>query len=156
MLTKFSWIFECRASFPGPCASSGGRLPAALFMVVQLDSKGAKVYKGSRRASGNRKTKESTFCSSYSFLQSRMLVAPSGYLLRIISIYFLTPQCSPYSHCQSSVHGAPSFRYYTRPRCFAAAWWFRFRGRELRPEDACQKRFSWFFMVFAPQSAKSV
>ena len=53
---------------------------------------------------------------------------------------FLT-QCSPYSHCQSSVHGAPSFRYSSRPRCFAAAWWFRLRGRELRPEDACQKRY---------------
>ena len=37
---------SCRgliASFPGPCASSGGRLPAALFMVIQLDSKGAKA-----------------------------------------------------------------------------------------------------------------
>ena len=33
------------ASFPGPCASSGGRLPEALFMVFQLDSKGAKVLK---------------------------------------------------------------------------------------------------------------
>ena len=31
------------ASFPGPCASSGGRLPEALFMVFQLDSKGAKA-----------------------------------------------------------------------------------------------------------------
>ena len=81
--------------------------------------------------------------SFYSFLRSRVLVAPSGYMLRIIGIYFLT-QCSPYSHCQSSVHGAPSFRYSSRPRCFAAAWWFRLRGRELRPEDACQKRFSWF------------
>ena len=30
-------------SYPGPCASSGGRLPEALFMVVLLDSKGAKV-----------------------------------------------------------------------------------------------------------------
>ena len=27
---------------------------------------------------------------------------------------------------------------------FAAAWWFRLRGRELRPEEACQNRFSWF------------
>ena len=27
---------------------------------------------------------------------------------------------------------------------WVAAWWFRLRGRELRPEDACQKRFSWF------------
>ena len=31
------------ASFPGPCASSGGRLPGALFMVFQSDSKGAKA-----------------------------------------------------------------------------------------------------------------
>ena len=83
------------------------------------------------------------FLNAERFLQSRVLVAPSGYMLRIIGIYFLT-QCSPYSHCQSSVHGAPSFRYSSRPRCFAAAWWFRLRGRELRPEDACQKRFSWF------------
>ena len=29
---------------PGPCASSGGRLHEALFMVFLLDSKGAKVY----------------------------------------------------------------------------------------------------------------
>ena len=28
--------------------------------------------------------------------------------------------------------------------CSGAACWFRLRGRELRPEDACQKRFSWF------------
>ena len=36
---------SCRgllASFPVPCASSGGRLPEALFMVFQLDSKSAK------------------------------------------------------------------------------------------------------------------
>ena len=33
------------ASFPGPCASSGGRLPEALFMVFLSDSKGAKVCK---------------------------------------------------------------------------------------------------------------
>ena len=37
-----------------------------------------------------------------------------------------------------------SFRYSSRPRCFAAVWWFLFRGRVLRPEDACQKRSSWF------------
>ena len=30
-------------SSPGPCASSGGRLPEALFMVFLSDSKGAKV-----------------------------------------------------------------------------------------------------------------
>ena len=97
--------------------------------------------KGSRRASRNRKKR--LFCSSYSFLQSRVLVAPSGYMFRIIGIYCLT-QCSPYSHCQSSVHGALSFRYSSRPRCFAAACWFRLRSRVLRPEDACQTRFSWF------------
>ena len=32
-------------------------------------------------------------------------VAPSGHMLRITGIYFLT-QCGPYSHCQSSVHFA--------------------------------------------------
>ena len=31
------------ASFPGPCASSGGRLPEALFMVFQFDSRGVKA-----------------------------------------------------------------------------------------------------------------
>ena len=30
-------------SSPGPCASSGGRLPEALFMVFLLDAKGAKA-----------------------------------------------------------------------------------------------------------------
>ena len=75
--------------------------------------------------------------------RAECLLPPSGYMLGIVGIYFLT-QCSPYSHCQSSVHGAPSFRYSSRPRCFAVAWWFRLRSRGLRPEDACQKRFSWF------------
>ena len=60
-----------------------------------------------------------SFCSSYSFLQSRVLVAPSGHMLRITGIYFWT-QCSPYSHYQSSVHLAHSFRYSSRPRCYAA------------------------------------
>ena len=84
-LTKFSLIFEWGAvSSPEPCASSGGRLPEAFFLVFRLEFQGAKV------------------------------------------------------HC------APSFRYSSRPRCFAAAWWFRLRSRVLRPEDACQKRFSWF------------
>ena len=36
------------ASFPGPCASSGGRLPEALFMVFELDSKSEKVCKSGR------------------------------------------------------------------------------------------------------------
>ena len=35
-------------SSPGPCASSGGRLPEAFFMVFLLDSKGAKVCKSCR------------------------------------------------------------------------------------------------------------
>ena len=44
-LTKFSRIYECGAVplFRGTsCASSGGRLPEALFMVFLLDSKGPK------------------------------------------------------------------------------------------------------------------
>ena len=32
----------------GPCASSGGRLPEALFIVFQLDSKGAEVCESCR------------------------------------------------------------------------------------------------------------
>ena len=35
-------------SSPGPCASSGGRLPEAFFMVFLLDSKGANVCKSCR------------------------------------------------------------------------------------------------------------
>ena len=34
--------------FGALCVMSGGRLPAALFMVFLLDSKGATVYKYSR------------------------------------------------------------------------------------------------------------
>ena len=40
---------------------------------------------------------------------------------------------------------APSFLYLPRPRCIAAVWWFLLRGCVLSPEDAFQKRFSWFF-----------
>ena len=35
-------------SSPGPRASSGGRLPEALFMVFLLDSKGANACKSCR------------------------------------------------------------------------------------------------------------
>ena len=59
-------------------------------------------------------------CSSYSFLQSRVLLAPSGHMLRITGIYIFLTQCSPYSHCQSSVHLAHSSRYSSRPRCYVA------------------------------------
>ena len=34
-----------RNSSPGPCVSSGGRLPEALFMIFLSDSKGANVCK---------------------------------------------------------------------------------------------------------------
>ena len=37
-----------KASFPGPCALSGRRLPEELLMVFQLDSKGAKACKSCR------------------------------------------------------------------------------------------------------------
>ena len=36
------------ASSPGMCASSGGRLPEALFIVFRLDSKGAEVCESCR------------------------------------------------------------------------------------------------------------
>ena len=48
ILSKFSWIFEFGAvivSSPGPCASSGGRLPEALLLVFRLESQGAKVLR---------------------------------------------------------------------------------------------------------------
>ena len=52
-LMKIGRIFErgavqTLASFPGPCASSGGRLPEARFMVCQLDSKSANVSRSCR------------------------------------------------------------------------------------------------------------
>ena len=37
-----------RVSSPGPCASSAGRLPEALFMVFLLDAKGAKACRSCR------------------------------------------------------------------------------------------------------------
>ena len=43
----------------------------------------------------------------------------------------------------------------TRPRCFAAVWWFLLRGRGLRPEDARQKRFSCFY-YWTPRLQKCV
>ena len=36
------------ASFPEPCASSGGRLPEALFLVFRLESQGANQCKSCR------------------------------------------------------------------------------------------------------------
>ena len=55
--TKFSGILECGAghrccgliaSFPEPCASSGGRLPEAFFLVLRFESQVAKMYKSCR------------------------------------------------------------------------------------------------------------
>ena len=57
--------------------------------------------------------------------------------------------------CQSSLPCAPSFLYFPKPRCIAAVCWFLLRGRVLRPEDACQKRFSWFF-YWIPKVQKRV
>ena len=55
-LTKLSRIIKCGAvlrcglmvSSPGPCVSSGGRLPEARFTVFLWDSKGAKACKSCR------------------------------------------------------------------------------------------------------------
>ena len=47
-LAEFLHCCGLLVSSPGPCASSGGRLPEALFMVFLLDSKGAKVCKACR------------------------------------------------------------------------------------------------------------
>ena len=46
-MSSFLETFKFGA-IPGPCASSGGRLPEALFMVFQLDSKDAEIRKSSR------------------------------------------------------------------------------------------------------------
>ena len=58
-MTKCSRRFKCGAVlrldsfFSGaPCASSGGRLPEALFMVFLLDYKRAKVCKSCRSRQG--------------------------------------------------------------------------------------------------------
>ena len=43
-LERCNSVLRLDSFFSGaPCASSGGRLPEALFMVFQLDSKGAEV-----------------------------------------------------------------------------------------------------------------
>ena len=56
-----------------------------------------------------------------------------------------THVCADYtrrSRAESHLH----LLFYTsrRPRCFAAVCWFLLRGCVFRPDDACQKRFSWF------------
>ena len=78
--------------FGALCVMSGGRLPAALFMVFLLDSGGA--------------------------VPSRPFRAEC--LVHLL--FFNSP----------------------RPRCIAAVCRFLLRGCVFRPDDACQKRFSWF------------
>ena len=50
---------------------------------------------------------------------------------------FLT-QCSPYSHCQSSVHCAPSFRYSSRPRCLEFFLVFRFESQSVKERKSSE------------------
>ena len=46
---------------------------------------------------------------------------------------------------QSRVPRAPSFLYFPQTSlCVAVVCWFLLRGCVFRPDDACQKRFSWF------------
>ena len=69
-----------------------------------------------------------------SFFSGALCVLSGGRLPEALFIVFLLDS-----------KGAPSFRYSSRPRCVAAVRWFLLRGCGLRPEDACKKRFSWFF-----------
>ena len=42
-----------------------------------------------------------------------------------------------------------------RHRCFAAVYWFLLRGCVLRPDDACQKRFSSYWIQKVQRLVKS-
>ena len=76
----------------------------------------------------------------------------SSYLLSFAEYDHLR---SPYSLWQSRVPCDLLFSISRRPRCIAAVCWFLLRGRVLRPDDACQKRFSWF-SDWIPKVQKSV
>ena len=60
-------------SSPEPCASSGGRLPEAFFLVFRLESQGAKVCK--RRISVNLVDPVESFQTSI-YLQNLALIQP--------------------------------------------------------------------------------
>ena len=57
----------------------------------------------------------------------------------------LLPALAEYTHAvaeQSAV--CIFFSTSRRPHCVAVVCWFLLRGCVFRPDDACQKRFSWF------------
>ena len=57
-------------------------------------------------------------------------------------IFWITAVPTSTVRAACPVHLLFSFLFF---RCIAAVWWLLLRGCVLRPLDACQKRFSWFF-----------
>ena len=125
-LTKFSRIFECgEDSFPGPCVSSGGRLPEALLMVFQLDSKDAKVCKSCRsRQELSNEVKFSFFslspCPFFSiFFSNQIDIQTHIYLQKLASIQ---PRTRPLKFARSSGDRANSRRPAPRRRKRSRPW----------------------------------
>jgi len=107
------------------CVMSGGRLPAALFMVFLLDSKGAKgsivVCITWALCAASQALYLLNLCSPYSHLQSGVLFAPSGHSARITGFHLLNLRSS-YSHCQSRAAEQRAMRIFfpyspSRPCC---------------------------------------
>ena len=69
-------------SSPGPCASSGGRLPEAFFLVFSLESQGAKVR---------------TSCRSRQELSNEYLLAKFGFAPPVPSVFEDSPVYQPAS-----------------------------------------------------------
>ena len=84
-LMKFRRILECGAV--QKCVSSGGRLPAALFMVFQLDSRGAVLF-SERRISVNLVDFAKSFQTSIYF-QNLAWIQPRTGLSKFAKIYYL-------------------------------------------------------------------
>ena len=75
-----------------------------------------------------------------SFFTGALCVLSGGRLPEALFVVFLLDsKGAGRAACQC----APSFRDFPRHRCCGLI--VSFRGRVLRPEDACPKRFSWFF-----------
>ena len=84
-------------------------------------------------------------CSSHSHLQSSVFFAPPGdYASHNRAEASIFRLCAVVTRIlRAECLGHLFFSTSSRPRCIAAVCWFLLWGCVLRPDDACQKRFSW-------------
>ena len=141
MFDKFSRIFECGAVLT--CTSIWGKEGKLNIWRKKEES---------LRDSRNRLTKR-IFGSSYSYFRAACLLHHPGAAPRVTGVIFWI-SVVPTSAGRAACTCALSFRDSPRHSCCGLI--ASFPGhRVLRPEDACPKRFSWFF-YWIPKVQKRV